>query len=268
MTAWTGGRVSDRVTCVLAPNPGLMTLDGTNTYVLAEPGARAAVVIDPGPDDPGHLARVIATAEASGQAVGLVLLTHFHLDHSGGAFVLAEQVGAPVRAADPVLCRDAAALRAGELDGDSLGLGGLELLVVPTPGHTADSVCFVLPGDGALFTGDTVLGRGTSVVAHPDGQLADYLASLDDLAEVVRSRRLHQLLPGHGPARPDPGAVLAAYREHRLERLDQVRAAVAAGATGAAQVVEMVYVDVDRVLWPAAEQSVRAQLDYLREQRP
>ncbi len=268
MTPWSGGWVSERATCVLAPNPGPMTLDGTNTYVLAEPGANLAVVVDPGPDDPDHLARVAATAEAGGRTVGLVLLTHSHLDHSGGARALAERVGAPLRAADPALSRAAEPLTAGDLSSGRLELGGLELVVVPTPGHSADSVCFVLPGDGALLTGDTVLGRGTSVIASPDGRLGDYLSSLRDLAEVVRSRGLHQLLPGHGPVRTDPAAVVAAYSQHRLQRLEQVRAAVAAGASTAMEVVETVYADVDRSLWAAAEQSVRAQLDYLLGREP
>jgi len=100
VTPWSGGWVSERATCVLAPNPSPMTLDGTNTYVLAEPGANLAVVVDPGPDDPDHLARVAATAEAGGRTVGLVLLTHSHLDHSGGARALAERVGAPLVVVD------------------------------------------------------------------------------------------------------------------------------------------------------------------------
>jgi len=263
MNLWTGGAVTARATCVLAPNPGLMTLDGTNTYVLAEPDSDLVVVVDPGPDDDRHLDQVAATAEAGGRTVALVLLTHGHLDHSGGASALADRVGAPVRALDPAMCREAPPLQAGRLS-----VGGLELVVVATPGHTADSVCFVLPADGALLTGDTVLGRGTTVVAHPDGRIADYLASLDDLAGVVSSRRLGELLPGHGPTRPDPGAVVAAYQAHRLERLEQVRAALAAGANTPMAVVETVYADVDRALWPAAEQSVRAQLDYLRGLAP
>ena len=259
MTSWIGGRVTDRATCVLAPNPGPMTLDGTNTYVLAEPKSRTVVVVDPGPDDPNHLAKVVAATEAGGRTVALILLTHHHLDHSGGARELSARVAAPVRAADPSLCRDAEPLEAGEV-----AVAGLRLAVVPTPGHTEDSVCFVLLDDAALLTGDTVLGRGTTVVAHPDGRLADYLATLEVLAAVISARRLRHLLPGHGPARSDPGAVIAAYQAHRLERLEQVRAAVAAGATTPIAVVEAVYAE-DRSLWPAAEQSVRAQLDYLRD---
>jgi glyoxylase-like metal-dependent hydrolase (beta-lactamase superfamily II) len=259
MSPWAGGRITERAVCVLAPNPGPMALDGTNTYVLAEPGARTVVIVDPGPDDPRHVESVVATAEAGGRTVDLILVTHAHLDHSGAARTVADRVDAPVRTLDPTLCRHAEPLQAGELSA-----GGLRLVVVPTPGHTADSVCFVLPADRALLTGDTILGRGTTVVAHPDGQLADYLTSLDELADVVAAGGLGHLLPGHGPARPDPGGLIATYKAHRLERLEQVRAALAAGATTASDVVEMVYADVDRALWPAAEQSVLAQLDYVR----
>jgi len=259
VTPWTGGQVTERATCVLAPNPGPMTLDGTNTYLLAEPGAPSVVVVDPGPVDDRHLARVAAMAGAGGRAVELILLTHGHLDHSGAARALADLVAAPVRALDPSLCQGGEPLEAGELEA-----AAVRLVVVPTPGHTADSVCFVLSADGALLTGDTVLGRGTTVVAHPDGRLDDYLTSLDHLAEVVSSRGLRHLLPGHGPSQRRPGAVIAAYKAHRLERLEQVRAAVAAGADTAMAVVRTVYADVDRSLWPAAEQSVQAQLDHLR----
>lgn len=260
MISWAGGQVTERATCVLAPNPGPMTLDGTNTYVLAEPDASSVVVVDPGPDDPAHLDRVVSTAEAQGRSVAMILLTHRHLDHSGGARALAGRVVAPIRAADRSLCLDAEPLVAGEIV-----IAGVQLAVVPTPGHTADSVCFVLLEDGALLTGDTVLGRGTTVVAHPDGRLDDYLATLARLAGLVTAEALHRLLPGHGPVRADPGALIAEYRAHRVERLEQVRSATAAGATTPADVVRVVYADVDPSLWPAAEQSVRAQLDYLRE---
>jgi glyoxylase-like metal-dependent hydrolase (beta-lactamase superfamily II) len=121
----------------------------------------------------------------------------------------------------------------------------------------------VLPETGALLTGDTVLGRGTTVVAYPDGRLADYLDSLARLEELVASRGLVDLLPGHGPALSRPLEVVQFYRRHRAERLEQVRAALDAGARTPRQVVERVYADVPHEVWPAAELSVRAQLDYL-----
>jgi glyoxylase-like metal-dependent hydrolase (beta-lactamase superfamily II) len=129
--------------------------------------------------------------------------------------------------------------------------------VAHTPGHSSDSLSFVLPD--AVLTGDTILGRGTTVVAHPDGVLADYLASLQRLRDLGHVA----VLPGHGPELPDAQAAAQHYLDHREQRLEQVRAAVAAGAGTPRQVVEVVYADVDRVLWPAAEMSVRAQLDYL-----
>lgn len=259
MTGWHGGDVTAVAHCVLAPNPGPMTLDGTNTWVLSAAGAGRAVVVDPGPDHPGHLDAVLAAARVRGARVGVVLLTHGHLDHSEGARRLAEHTGAPVRALDP-------AQRLGDEGlggGDVVELDGLAVEVVATPGHSGDSLSFVLPATGALLTGDTVLGRGTTVVAYPDGRLADYLDSLARLEELVASRGLVDLLPGHGPALPGPLDVVRFYRRHRAERLEQVRAAVAAGARTPREVVERVYADVPHEVWPAAELSVRAQLDYL-----
>ncbi|CAA9353707.1 MAG: MBL-fold metallo-hydrolase superfamily [uncultured Nocardioidaceae bacterium] len=255
---WSGGTFGERATCVLAPNPGIMTLDGTNTWVLREPGGRRSVVVDPGPDDAAHLA---AVAEAAGP-VGVVLLTHGHLDHSGGARTFAERVGCGVRALDPAYRLGQEGLH----DGDVVEVDGLEVRVVGTPGHTSDSLSFVLPAEAAVLTGDTVLGRGTTVVAHPDGRLGAYLDSLERLHTLARSREASHVWPGHGPAIDDALAVIDHYLAHRRERLDQVREAVRVlgpDATARA-VVEHVYVDVDPVLWGAAELSVRAQLDYLR----
>jgi glyoxylase-like metal-dependent hydrolase (beta-lactamase superfamily II) len=263
---WDGGRVTSRATCVLAPNPGPMTLDGTNTWLLAVPG-RAAVVVDPGPDHDAHLDAVLARARALDAPVAQVLLTHAHVDHSEGAPAFARRAGdVPVRALDP-------AVRLGEeglADGDVVDLVDLRLRVVATPGHTSDSLSFLLeePDGTSLLTGDTVLGRGTTVVAHPDGRLGPYLDSLTRLREEVDAveQRVGApvlVLPGHGPVLDDAGASLRAYLAHRGRRLDQVRAALAAGDRTPREVVERVYADVDPVLWPAAELSVRAQLEYL-----
>ncbi|MEO7746224.1 MAG: MBL fold metallo-hydrolase [Actinomycetota bacterium] len=256
--SWAGGPVSPRATCVLAPNQGPMTLDGTNTWVLSEPGSDVAVVVDPGPDDATHLRAVLTAVEALGARVGTVLLTHGHADHSAGAAGFASLAGCGVRALDPAHRLGDEGLRGG----DVVAVGGLRVEVVATPGHTADSLSFVLVDDGALLTGDTVLGRGTTVVAHPDGRLDDYLASLEVLQRTVSGAM--RILPGHGPVLADAAAVVAAYQRHRLDRLEQVRAAVAAGAATPGAVVRTVYADVDRALWPAAELSVRAQLEYLR----
>jgi glyoxylase-like metal-dependent hydrolase (beta-lactamase superfamily II) len=258
---WSGGPAGDRAVCVLAPNPGPMTLDGTNTWVLREPGGDRALVIDPGPQDDAHLERVLDVVRDAGARVSEVLLTHGHLDHSEGAARFAELAGAgvPVRALDPAYRLGPEGLG----EGDVVRAGELELRVVGTPGHTSDSLSFLLPADRALLTGDTVLGRGSTVVAHPDGRLAAYLDSLGRLHELAGSGAVTRILPGHGPVLEDALATIEAYQAHRVERLEQVRAALAAGARTPRAVVELVYADVDHALWPAAELSVRAQLDYL-----
>jgi glyoxylase-like metal-dependent hydrolase (beta-lactamase superfamily II) len=236
-----------------------MTLEGTNTWVLSRPGAARAVVVDPGPDDEGHLRAVLAAVEERGARVATVLLTHGHVDHSEGARRFAELTGAGVRALDPELRLGAEGLTGG----DVVDVDGLRIDVVAAPGHSGDSLAFVAPDDGAVLTGDTVLGRGTTVVAYPDGELGPYLDTLRRLRDLAASGGLTSVLPGHGPVLPRPVEVLEYYQRHRRERLDQVRAAVAGGATTAPEVVAVVYADVDRVLWPAAELSVRAQLAYL-----
>ena len=252
-------QVTPHAAVLLADNPSPMTLDGTNTWLLRAPGEERCVVVDPGPDDPAHLARV-----ADCGPVAAVLLTHGHPDHAQGARRFGDLVGAPVRALDPALRLGSEGLAGG----DVVAAAGLEIRVLATPGHTSDSLCFLI-GDGpdaAVLTGDTVLGRGTTVVAHPDGRLADYLDSLAALAELPPGTAV---LPGHGPELADAGTAARGYLAHRRQRLDQVRTALdrlGPDAT-ARQVVELVYADVDRVLWPAAEWSVRAQLEYLRRDR-
>jgi glyoxylase-like metal-dependent hydrolase (beta-lactamase superfamily II) len=233
------------VTLRRAPNPGPMTLDGTNTWVLPE----HRVAIDPGPADDEHLEAVAAIGP-----IATILLTHGHPDHVDGAARLAEMLGGvPVRATDPAHCAGG-----GEPLADCAEIG--EITVRRVPGHTADSVAFQTRD--AVFTGDTILGRGTTVVAWPDGDLGDYLASLDTLERLGPV----PVFPGHGPALTDCAAAARYYREHRLARLEQVRAALAAGAHDASEVVRMVYADVAPVLWPAAELSVRAQLTYLESE--
>jgi glyoxylase-like metal-dependent hydrolase (beta-lactamase superfamily II) len=239
-----------------------MTLEGTNTWILAEPGSELAVVVDPGPAHEEHLRRVGDTVARGGRRVALILLTHHHADHAGGAARFAELTGgAPVRALD-------ARQRLGEeglAPGETVTVGGLELRTVPTPGHTADSLCFLLPADGAVLTGDTVLGRGTTVVAHPDGRLGDYLDSLRQLRSLSADDGVRTVLPGHGPVLLDAVGAIDYYLAHRAARLAQVETAVENGLRTPAEIVERVYADVDRAVWPAAEMSVRAQLDYLRE---
>jgi len=246
-------QATTRALRVLAPNPGPMTLDGTNTWLLREPGEGPCVVVDPGPLDETHLDRV-----AEHGPVALIVLTHGHFDHAEGAARLHELTGAPVTARDVALCIDAEPLDAGQ----ARPVDGAEWLTVLTPGHSSDSVCFLLAADRALLTGDTVLGRGTTVVAHPDGRLSDYLDSLRRLRDLAATD-VDVILPGHGPVIEQPVDVLDYYLAHREERLEQVRDAMRDGARDAKDVVRRVYADVDPTLWPAAEQSVRAQLDYL-----
>ncbi|AUG78282.1 MBL fold metallo-hydrolase [Kitasatospora sp. MMS16-BH015] len=256
-----GGEASARAYCVLAPNPSPMTLDGTNTWLLAEPGSDLAVVVDPGPLDEAHLRRVIEVAEQRGQRVGLTLLTHGHHDHAEGAARFAELTGTEVRALDPAHRLGSEGLRGGQV----IELGGLEIRVLGTPGHTADSLTFQLPAEGAVLTGDTVLGRGTTMVAHPDGRLGDYLDSLRRLHTVAAAGDVRTILPGHGPVLVDALGAVDYYLAHRATRLAQVETAVEAGCRTAEEVVARVYADVDRALWPAAELSVRAQMQYLAE---
>ncbi|WP_225625551.1 MBL fold metallo-hydrolase [Streptomyces werraensis] len=255
------GPATARAVNVLAPNPSAMTLDGTNTWILSEPDSGLAVVVDPGPLDDGHLRHVVATAEQAGKRVALTLLTHGHPDHAEGAARFAALTGTKVRALDPALRLGDEGLAAG----DVVTVGGLELRVVPAPGHTADSLCFHLPADQAVLTGDTVLGRGTTVVAHPDGRLGDYLDTLRRLRSLTVDDGVHTVLPGHGPVLDDAQGAVEYYLAHRAHRLAQVETAVEDGHRTPSEVVAHVYADVDRSLWPAAELSVRAQLEYLKE---
>ncbi len=244
---------------IRAANPGPMTLEGTNTWLVGDPGRGSVVVVDPGPLLEEHLDAIVAAAPGG---VAAVLVTHRHLDHSEAAATLAERAGCGVRAADTQLQVGPAGLA----DGERLEVARASLTVVATPGHTSDSVSLLVEGaDGEvrLLSGDMVLGRGTTVITYPDGDLTAYLGSLARLQRLVAERDITEILPGHGPVVSEPADWLAYYREHRLDRLEQVRTALAAGARTPAEVVARVYAEVDRGLWPAAEQSVRAQLEYL-----
>jgi len=259
------------VTRVLAPNAGPMTLEGTNSLIVqASPGG-AVAVIDPGPDDATHLAALRAAGP-----VELIVLTHHHRDHTEAAASLAKLTGAPVRACDAGLCIGAPALR----DGETLVAGGTRIDVVFTPGHTADSVSLHLPDDvplvpdrattsptgGSMITGDTILGRGTTIIAQPDGSLASYLASLGRLATYGAI----PVLPAHGPMLPSLAEVCRTYAAHRRVRLDQLRAVLEDLGEAPSEapdvltaVVDTVYRDIDPAVRFAAEATVRAQLQYL-----
>jgi glyoxylase-like metal-dependent hydrolase (beta-lactamase superfamily II) len=245
--------VTDTASVLLCNNPGLLTLDGTNTWVLRGPGSDEVVVVDPGPDDDEHIGKVAAVGK-----IALVLISHRHGDHTDGIDKLVERTGAVVRSVGSGFLRG---LGGPLCDGEVIDAAGLRITVLATPGHTADSVSFVL--DDAVLTADTVLGRGTTVIDTESGSLREYLESLQRL----RGLGGLTVLPGHGPDLADLAAVAGEYLRHREERLNQVRGALAelGDDATARQIVEHVYTDVDEKLWDAAEWSVQAQLDYLRE---
>ena len=228
---------------VLAPNPGPFTLEGTNTWIV---GRDPSVVIDPGPDDPWHLARVARLADP----VAAILLTHRHPDHEPGAAPLSARTGAPVHAYRP---------GPGEMalsSGQTVEAGGVRLRVVHTPGHTPDHVVFHDAETGALFTGDMVLGRGTSIVDPPEGEMAAYLRSLEAMAA------LHPfvLYPGHGPTVWSAASKLREYAEHRAARERQVLAGLSGGPRSPEELVPGIYTDVPAELHPLAARSVLAHL--------
>jgi glyoxylase-like metal-dependent hydrolase (beta-lactamase superfamily II) len=210
------------------------------------------VIVDPGPEDDEHIARIAELGRIS-----LVLISHKHDDHTGGIDKIVDRTGAVVRAVGSGFLRG---LGGPLTDGEVVDAAGLRIRVMATPGHTADSLSFVL--DDAVLTADTVLGQGTTVIDSEDGALGEYLESLKRLQGLGH----RAVLPGHGPELDDLEAVTAMYLTHRRERLDQVRDAlrVLGDDATARQIVEHVYTDVDEKLWDYAEWSVQAQLDYLR----
>jgi glyoxylase-like metal-dependent hydrolase (beta-lactamase superfamily II) len=227
---------------VLAPNPGVYTLEGTNTWIV---GSAPSVVIDPGPDIPEHLADVAREAGS----VGAVLVTHDHPDHAPGALPFGRLVGAPVYAfrlagAETLSARQR--VRAGELD----------LTAVHTPGHSSDHVAFFEPDSGALFTGDTVVGRGTSFIDPPDGDLVRYVRSLRRLLDLDP----RSLYPGHGPVVLRARERILDYLAHRDEREAQVLSALADGPRTIAEMVEVIYADHPEEVRPLAARSVLAHL--------
>jgi glyoxylase-like metal-dependent hydrolase (beta-lactamase superfamily II) len=241
-----------RVLRVLAPNPGPFTLEGTNTWIVGE---EPSVVIDPGPDDAGHLLAVIDAAEP----VAAILMTHHHPDHAPGAVRLADTARAPVHAFRPE--HRERPLR----DGDLVEGGPVAIRVVHTPGHTADHVAFLVEEEGMLFTGDAVLGRGSSVIDPPEGDMAAYLRSLRAMLDL----RPRTIYPGHGPVVFDAMGRLEEYAAHRSLRERQVLEALAAGRATPEEIVAVVYEDeVPPEMFPAAARSVLAHLLKLeREER-
>lgn len=244
---------------IRANNPSPMTLTGTNTYVLVSRDDTSAVLIDPGPELAEHRENFLA--EVGDRRLAAIILTHQHADHSemlGSVEQWAPEV--PVYAVLEKFAR----LTPPIADGDMIAFGTDTadfMEVVATPGHTMDSISLI--HDHVLYSGDTVLGEGTSIVTHPEGSLGDYLDSLDRLLRRLDEGAYSRIEPAHGPSIESPAKVLEYYRSHRLERIEQVRAALSQGATTASEVCDVVYHDVDPSVRGAAEQIVRAQLNYL-----
>jgi glyoxylase-like metal-dependent hydrolase (beta-lactamase superfamily II) len=236
---------------IVAPNPGPMTLTGTNTYLVGD-GAGNLAVIDPGPDDlPAHLQAVLAAAAPLGR-ISSVIVTHRHGDHLPAAVPLCRQTGAQL-AGHPELpgVERPLADNAPAFDG---------LVALATPGHTRDSMCLWHAAEGALFTGDLVLGSGTAVLDDAPGALSDYLNSLQRLA-TLQPRTIY---PGHGPVVADGSAKLTEYMAHRRQRVEQVVDALGSlGASTPQDLAAAIYTDVPASMLPMAARNVRANLDML-----
>ena len=242
---------------VTAANSSPFTLDGTNTYLL---GRDRVIVIDPGPDDPGHVTAVLERARADGAEVALVLVTHGHGDHLGAAPAVAAGGGPPhatkgrSHAAAPI--RRWGSGDAPLTDGETVSEGGVALRTLHTPGHAADHVAFYWEAERVLFSGDLILGAGTVVLQPRDGALEEYLASLERVAGLDMA----VIAPGHGPLIEDAAARVAGYLSHRRMREGQVLDALAGGARTPGEIVGVIYTDLDPALHPAAENTVRAHL--------
>lgn len=241
---------------VRADNAGPMTLDGTCSYLV---GGSRLVLIDPGPDDAEHLSRLVrATAD---RPVVAVLLTHAHADHSGLASDAAREFGSRILASAETLERtglDGCAL----VDGQRTSAGAdVELVALHTPGHSTDHVTYLSETEHWLFTGDLVLGVGSSAILHPDGNISACMASLSKLHALRPTR----LLPGHGPPVDDAMGRLTEYRAHRLEREQQILGALGAGARSVTEIRAAVYDPLPAGLEWAAEASIAAHLAALAD---
>jgi glyoxylase-like metal-dependent hydrolase (beta-lactamase superfamily II) len=262
--------VAPAVRRLTAPNPGPFTAAGTNTYVV---GSGRVAIIDPGPDIPAHVDVLLAAL--TGETVSHILLTHTHRDHSGAVSALRARTGAAVLSGGPH--RRSRALFPGEapiLDdandiehqpdavlggGDVVEGNGWRIEALATPGHTANHLAFALLDAGLIFSGDHVMGWSTSIVAPPDGDMGDYMVSLDKMAARPESR----LLPGHGPPVDDAHTRIAELRRHRLAREAAILDRIRAGDTTIATMVASIYRDIDPGLHPAAARSVLAHLELL-----
>ncbi|MBI5879609.1 MAG: MBL fold metallo-hydrolase [Chloroflexi bacterium] len=244
--------VSEHITCFRAHNPSPMTLDGTNCYIVS--GSTGAWLIDAGPDEAEHLAAMAASIRVHGLALRAILLTHTHSDHTDGLISFRQITPAPIYAFKDGYDRRLT-------PGETLELDGQHLTVIHTPGHAGDCICFFHQPDGVLIAGDTILGIGTSVIAPPEGNVSDYLDSL----ERLKAYPAKLIAPGHGPMIADPRAKIDEYIEHRLMRERQIIAQLSSGPKTIEAMVAEIYKDVDKSLHGAAGWSVRAHLSRLEK---
>ena len=261
--------VTPNIGVVLAPNPSYAALEGTNSWVIKGENDTVSVVVDPGPQDEGHLNVLNTKATDGGAEIGAVLLTHRHADHANGAQRFRQISGAPIRAFDKQYCIAGEELK----DGEIISFEGLTpaIEVVHCPGHTSDCVAFFIHSNGGtddsdvegIITGDTLAGRHTTMISETDGDLGAYLETLAKLRERGQDK---PLLPGHGPDQPDLAAVAQKYIDRREQRLEQVKAALKKLGDDASvnEIVDEIYTDVDPVLRDAAAQSTRVTLRFLR----
>jgi glyoxylase-like metal-dependent hydrolase (beta-lactamase superfamily II) len=239
-----------KIRSITAPNPGPFTLDGTRTYLLGD-----SAVLDPGPDIPSHVELILLAQPC----IETILITHRHADHAPAAVTLKARTGARIVAPHNVLEQVDQRVRGGEV----VEVDGVPIEVIATPGHTAEHVCYLTPG-GDLFSGDTILGEGTTAIFPPDGHMGDYLRSL----ATLRGRSPKRIYPAHGPTRDDAVALIDEYIAHRLERERQVLAAIAAGATTIPEMRKRIYPNLDPRLEQAAEIQLRAHLIKIEEEGP
>jgi glyoxylase-like metal-dependent hydrolase (beta-lactamase superfamily II) len=259
-------QVHSQIRRLLAPNPSPFTFTGTQTYVV---GAGTVAVIDPGPDLAEHVDAILAATK--GERIAAILCTHTHRDHSPASRPLAAAAGAPIVGCAPLALEDDGPRADAAFDfdyrpdrvladGEALAEGGWTLRAVATPGHTSNHLCFALEGTGQLFTGDHVMGWSTTVVSPPDGDMTDYMHSLDLL--LARDDAVYHA--AHGPAVDDPQAHVRALIAHRRMRERQILAQLEAGEERIPAMVETMYRDIDPRLHPAAGRSVLAHLVDLR----
>ena len=252
-------RLDPYVWRVLAPNPSPMALDGTNTYIVSEPGAGDAVVVDPGPSSPEHLERILNVLASIDAECSMILVTHHHIDHSESARLLGERLRCVVGARDPGVAGPKGELLADGVVGRS---GGVTVSAVGTPGHCADHVAFRL-AHGPLLTGDHILGRGTSVIAAPDGDLAAYLESLRRVLHLGPDA----LFPGHGPEmRESIEGIVRYYIDHRAFRERQILLYLSGGRMAIGELTRRIYPDLDEALLQYAEMSTMAALTKLSDE--